>query len=75
MPESKRAWTENDVARLKAMAGKIPAEQIAAELGRTLEAISVKASKLGLSLRTRRGGRRAKADGDEPPNSSLTSCA
>ena len=66
MPNSKRTWTEDDVASLKTMAGKIPAEQIAAELGRTLEAISVKASKLGLSLRTRRAGRRAKTNADEP---------
>ena len=62
MPNSKRTWTEDDVASLKTMAGKIPAEQIATELGRTLEAISVKASKLGLSLRTRRAGRRAKTN-------------
>ena len=54
-------WKEDDIARLKAMAGKIPVEQIAAELGRTVGAIAVEASKLGLSLRTQRRGRRTKA--------------
>jgi hypothetical protein len=34
MPDLRRAWTEDDIARLKAMAGKMPAERIAADLGR-----------------------------------------
>jgi hypothetical protein len=61
MPEFRRAWKEDDIARLNARAGKIPVEQIAAELGRTVGAIAVEASKLGLSLRTQPRGRRTKA--------------
>ena len=52
MPDSRRAWTEDDVAKLETMAGKIPLRQIAAELGRTVAATAVRASKLGISLRT-----------------------
>ena len=47
----KGGWTEDDIAKLKAMAGKEPGPRIAAELGRTLGATYVEASKLGLSLR------------------------
>jgi hypothetical protein len=53
MPRTKRTWTESDIAKLKSMAGKIPAKEIAAELGRTPGAINVEASKLRISLRTR----------------------
>ena len=52
MPESRRAWKEDDIAKLKAMAGKVPGERIAAELGRTLGALAVKACELRLTLRT-----------------------
>jgi hypothetical protein len=58
MPDLRRAWTEDDIARLKAMAGKMPAERIAADLGRILGATAVEASKLGLSLRIKRPGPR-----------------
>ena len=54
MPDSRRAWTEEDVAKLETMAGKIPLRQIAAELGRTAAATAVQASKLGISVRTQR---------------------
>jgi hypothetical protein len=47
----KHAWTDEDIARLKSLAGKMPATQIAAELGRTYAALIVEASKLGISLR------------------------
>jgi hypothetical protein len=58
MPESRRAWKEDDIAKLKAMAGKIPGERIAAELGRSPGALAVKACELGLLLRTQpRGGK------------------
>jgi hypothetical protein len=53
MPNLKR-WTEGDIAKLKSLAGKVPAKQIAAELSRTVGATEVVASKLGLSLRTQR---------------------
>jgi hypothetical protein len=65
MPYRKRAWTEDDIAKLKTMAGKMPAQQIAAELGRTLGATNVEASKLGLSLRIRRASRRVKAEAED----------
>ena len=55
MPESRRTWKADDIAKLKAMAGKEPGVRIAQKLGRTLGAVAVEASKLGLSLRTRRG--------------------
>ena len=58
MPESRRTWKEDDIAKLKAMAGKIPGELIAAELGRSPGALAVKACELGLPLRTQpRGGK------------------
>ena len=64
MSKLKRAWTEDDIARLKAMAGKEPGVRIAAELGRTPGAVAVEASKLGFSLRTKHRSRSAMtADG------------
>jgi|1185.fasta_scaffold53357_3 hypothetical protein len=65
MPDSKRLWTDDDIAKLQRMAGKIPAKQLAAELGRTLGATSVVASRLGVSLRIWRAGRRVKAEGED----------
>jgi hypothetical protein len=72
MPDSRRPWTEDDVAKLETMAGKVPAAQIVAALGQSLGATVVQASKLGISLRTQRRGVRAEANADE---SSLTSRA
>ena len=63
MPGSGRAWTEDDIAKLKAMAGRVPSERIAAELGRSDGAVAVEACKLRVSLRTRPRGPRAKAEG------------
>ena len=58
MPEARRAWTEDDIARLKSMAGQVPWGGIAAELGRSPGALAVKACELRLSLRTQpRGGK------------------
>jgi hypothetical protein len=48
-----RTWSEEDIAKLKSMAGRRPAKDIAVALGRTVEATVVAASKLKLSLRTR----------------------
>jgi hypothetical protein len=53
MPHSKPSWTEDDIAKLKSMAGKVPWEGIAAEPGRSRGALAVKACELGLSLRTK----------------------
>ena len=44
-------WTEDDIAKLKRLAGKVPAKDMAAELGRSRGATVVEASKLRLSLR------------------------
>jgi hypothetical protein len=49
-----RRWTTDDIAKLKEMAGKYPAAQIAAELGRGLSATRVKAHLLRVSLRLSR---------------------
>ena len=53
MPDSRRAWTDDDIARLKSLAGKLPVKDVAAQLGRTPGATVVEASKLRLSLRVR----------------------
>ena len=60
MPDPRRVWKADEIVKLKAMAGKEPGERIAAELGRTLGAVAVEASKLGLSLRTKRRSRSTK---------------
>jgi hypothetical protein len=63
-PKSKQRWNEDDIAKLKAMAGKEPGDRIAAELGRTLGATAVQASKRGLSLRIKYQHRGTKPDED-----------
>ena len=57
MPDPRRYWMADEIVKLKAMAGNEPAERIATELGRTLAAVQTEASKLGLSLRTKRRSR------------------
>jgi hypothetical protein len=51
----RRPWTEEDIAKLKSMAGRLPAKDIAARLGRSLQATVTIAAKLSLPLRTRAG--------------------
>ena len=64
MPDPRRVWKADEIVKLKAMAGKEPGERIAAELGRTIAAVQTEASKLGLSLRTKRRSRSTQtADG------------
>jgi hypothetical protein len=46
-----RRWTADDIAKLKNLAQKQPRLIIAAELGRSPSATSVKAHQLGLSLK------------------------
>jgi hypothetical protein len=46
-----RRWTEDDIAKLRAMAKKYPIAEIAQELGRQVPAIQTKAHELGISLR------------------------
>jgi hypothetical protein len=64
MPKTNRRWNEDDIAKLKAMAGKEPRERIAGQLGRTMGATAVQASKRGLSLRMIRASRNAGPDED-----------
>jgi hypothetical protein len=62
MPDSRRTWKADDIA--KAMAGKEAGVRIAQKLVRTLGAVAVEASKLGLSLRIKRRGQSTEADAD-----------
>ena len=55
MPNSRRPWSEDDIAKLKSMAGRFPAREIATELGRSPGAVVVEASKLKISLARRSG--------------------
>ena len=48
-----RRWSEDDIAKLKSLAGRLPAKEIAAELGRSPQATVLEASKLKISLSTR----------------------
>ena len=54
MLKSRRPWSEDDVAKLKSLAGRRSTTEIAAELGRTAGATVVEASKLKISLNTGR---------------------
>jgi hypothetical protein len=53
MSDNRRVWTEDDIAKLKSMAGRFTLSEIAAELGRTKGATAIAASKLKIPLRTR----------------------
>jgi hypothetical protein len=48
-----RPWTQADNDTLKSLAGKVDSSKIAEQLGRSLAATVVQASKLRISLRTR----------------------
>ena len=51
--EKWRRWRAEDLAKLQNMAGKFPTAQIAAELGRGLSSIVMKAYEMRISLRTK----------------------
>jgi hypothetical protein len=53
MSKPARSWTTEDIEKLKAMAGQLPAAKIAEQLGRGPVAITMKAHQLQVSLRTR----------------------
>jgi hypothetical protein len=53
MPDSRRLWTQSDIAKLKSMAGRLALKDIATKLGRSRGATAIEASKLRISLRTR----------------------
>jgi hypothetical protein len=57
-----RRWTADDIARLKTMAQKEPRANVAAQLGRSVSATSVKAHQLGISLKVPHQGGRAGED-------------
>ena len=60
-----RRWSEDEIARLRDMAQKMPVRQIAAELGRGVAAVTVKAHELKLSLRMKAQGEpSSRSDGD-----------
>ena len=46
-----RRWSEGDIAKLRSMAQKFPAAQIASELARGISSVAVKAHELQISLR------------------------
>ena len=50
----RRRWSDDDMAKLQSMAGKYPAKDIAAELGRAGSALKAKAHQLRISLRMKR---------------------
>ena len=50
---ARRLWSDEDIARLRGMAGQYPAEKIAKALGRGLEATYLKAHQQRISLRTK----------------------
>jgi len=52
MADHRRVWTEDDIAKLKSMAGRLTLKDIAAELGRSKGATAVVASKYMIPLRT-----------------------
>jgi hypothetical protein len=58
-----RRWTADDIAKLKNMAQKAPSANRAAQLGRSVGAIAVKAHQLGISLKVPRQGGGGAAEG------------
>jgi len=50
----KRGWTDDDIAKLRSLASRVPVRDIAAELGRSPGATVLKAHQLRLSLRCAR---------------------
>jgi hypothetical protein len=53
MPDTRRPWSEDEIAKLNSLAGTLPVIEVAAKLRRSPAAVAAEASKLGLSLRTR----------------------
>jgi hypothetical protein len=46
-----RPWSDAEIRQLRSLAGKLPRDEIAKQLGRSSGATQVQASKLGVSLR------------------------
>jgi hypothetical protein len=69
MPNSAfRRWTADEIAKLKNMAQKQRAAEIAAQLGRSAAATALKAHELKLSLRVPRKSVERVADGPASPS-------
>jgi hypothetical protein len=51
MPARTRLWTTEEIEKLQRLAGRRPRAEIAAELGRTLGSMAVKAHQLKISLK------------------------
>jgi hypothetical protein len=60
-----RRWTADEVIKLKSLARKQRAADIAKELGRTVGATTVKAHALGLSLKVQREAQPSQSNGAE----------
>jgi hypothetical protein len=60
----RRRWSADDLAKLKNLAQKVPACQVAAELGRGLSATMVKAHELRVSLRMKKNAARDLTNAD-----------
>ena len=60
-----RPWSADDLTKLRSMAGKYPTPRIAAELGRGISALRVKAHELRISLRIKLD-REGKSTSPEP---------
>jgi hypothetical protein len=59
-------WNDEDLTRLRALAGKMPPGDLARELRRSAAAIKIKACALGISLRVARTGPRGLRAGQPP---------
>lgn len=53
LKNNRRSWSVEEIAKLKSMAGTRSVKDIAKELGRSMGATVIMASKLKISLRTR----------------------
>lgn len=60
-------WTEHDIATLKKLAGTVHRTKIAEELGRSVAATDMQASKHGISLKVSRAAKAA-SEGDAERN-------
>ncbi len=64
-----RAWTDQDLAILRELAGKVPTAEIAGRLGRSVLAVQTEARLLGISLRSPRPAQGAGVGGPQGPES------
>ncbi|MGV7212471.1 hypothetical protein [Bradyrhizobium sp. UFLA05-112] len=53
MPSWKKSWNEEDIKKLKTLAGTMPVTMIAKELGRTTGTVLAKAVEQNISIRHR----------------------